>query len=96
MSDNYTKATRVRASSNQVSSQLGDEAVVLNIADGVYYGLNEVSARVMELVEQPRTLEEIHTTLHAEYDVDEDQLWNDLVSLIGDMEKHELVETEQA
>ena len=56
-------SARVRARVEQVSCELGDEAVILNLEDGAYYGLNEVAARVWKIVQEPRTVGEIRDAL---------------------------------
>lgn len=94
MADTFTDRTVVRASSNQVSSTLGDEAVVLNFENGVYYGLNPVSARIMELLAEPRTVADIHRTLLDEYEVEADRCRQDLLKLLEQLKEHELIETE--
>lgn len=90
----YSDETRVRASSNHVSSNLGDEAVLLNFQNGVYYGLNPVSARIMELLAEPRTVREIHEVLLEEYEVDSDRCRADLVRLLEQLEEHQLIDVE--
>ena len=53
---------KVRAQSNllafwkSLSDVQGDEVVLLNLRDGVYYGLDGVGARVWTLVQEPRTV----------------------------------------
>lgn len=59
--------TRVVASSQQVSCDVANEAVLLSMHDGEYYGLNEVAATIWKLVQQPRTVLEIRDTLLEEY-----------------------------
>lgn len=87
----------VRASSEHVSSELGDEAVVLNLTDGVYYGLNPVSARVMSIItEGPKSVRQICDTLLEEYDVEEDRCMTDLVAVLEKMRTHRLVEVDDA
>ena len=92
MATEFTDSTRVRASSNQVSSKLGEEAVVLNFENGVYYGLNEVSARIMELISESPTVGEIHQTLLKEYEVDAETCRKDLIDLLQQLEKNELID----
>ena len=48
--------TVVRASPQQISCGVADEAVLLSMRDGEYYGLNEVAASIWKHVQQPRTL----------------------------------------
>ena len=62
--------TRVRAVDTQLSAPLGDDAVVLEFNAGIYYGMNEVAARVWQLVQQPRSIAEIRDVIVTEYEVD--------------------------
>ena len=67
-SPNLSINTVVLASPQQVSCDIADEAVLLSMSDGEYYGLNEVAASIWKLVQQPRTLAEVRDALLAEYD----------------------------
>jgi hypothetical protein len=58
----------VVASPQQVSCDIADEAVLLSLSDGEYYGLNEVAASIWKLVQHPRTIAEVRDALLAEYD----------------------------
>ena len=82
----------ITATPNQLSSELGGEAIILNMASGVYYGLNEVGARVWELVQQPRSLAELHSMLLEEYDVQPEVCKRDLVKIISMLQDARLVE----
>jgi hypothetical protein len=94
MATTFSDTTRVRASSSQVSSRLGDEAVLLNFDEGIYYGLNDVSARIMEMLAETRTVNEIVEGILQEYDVDEQQCRADVVQLLTELEKHKLIDVE--
>jgi hypothetical protein len=62
--------TTVRAKRDQLSTELGGEAVVLDLGSGVYYGLNETGARIWSLIAEPISVFEICHTLESEYEVD--------------------------
>ena len=55
----------VSAFPEQVSCDLLGEAVILDLRKGIYYGLNEVGAQVWALIQQPRTISEIHDAISA-------------------------------
>ena len=57
----------VLASLQQVSCNVADEAVLLSMQDGAYYGLNEVGASIWKLIQQPRTVLQIRDALLEEY-----------------------------
>lgn len=90
--DRLDADTRVVAARDQVSAQLDGEAVVLSLADGVYYGLDPVAASVWTLLEQPRTVAELRDAVVAEYDVDALTAQADLLQLLRDLATRGLVE----
>lgn len=94
MATQFKDDTVVRVSSNQVSSTVGDEAVVLNFENGIYYGLNAVSARIVELIAEPRTVEEIHRQLLEEYDVEAERCRRDLIKVLEQLSQYQLIEIE--
>ncbi len=76
----------------QIASELGGEAVILNLGTGQYYGLNEVGARVWELIQQPCTFDSILHSLLEEYDVQPDVCKQDLTKILIDMKEACLIE----
>jgi len=88
----FTPRTVLVAAREQVSAEVEGEAVILNLADGVYYGLDGVGARVWEMLREPRSLAEVRDAITAEYDVDADTAWRDLLELLGDLRARRLVE----
>ena len=82
----------VKASRDQVSCELGQDAAILHLGSGVYYTLNPVGARVWAIVQQPVALRQLRETLLAEYDVTPDRLDQDLGSLLDDLLSQGLIE----
>lgn len=79
------------ASSQQISSDLGGEVVILNLKSGVYHGLNEVGASIWKLIQEPRTIEEIKQKLLEEYDVEPEQCESDVIELLENLLVAELI-----
>ena len=63
---------------DQVSCGLGDEAAIVNLKNGVYYGLDSVGARIWSAIRQPITFGQIRDALVAEYDVEPRALESDI------------------
>ena len=75
----------VTVSKDQISCDLGGEAAILQLASGVYFGLDAVGASVWQLIQQPKTVGEIHAALLEEYDVEAARCEADLQALLRDM-----------
>jgi hypothetical protein len=64
-----TTVQRVVASESVVCAELGDEAVLLNIETGVYFGLDTIGNRIWKLLEGGAQVDDIVTSLVNEYEV---------------------------
>jgi hypothetical protein len=82
----------VVAVKDQVSADLAGEAAILNLKSGVYYGLNEVGARIWQLIQKPTTVTTIRDTLLEEYEVESDSCGRDLLALLQDLATAGLIE----
>ena len=87
-----TERTVVVAASDQVSTALGGEAVILELKRGVYFGLNEVGASIWQLLAEPRSVGEIRDAVSAEFDVAPDRALEDLLALLAELQERGLVE----
>lgn len=85
-------SSAIMATSAQVSSDLAGEAVILSLNSGIYYGLNEVGASIWNLIQQPKTIKEIHETLLQEYDVEASQCEQDILTLLTELSEVGLIE----
>jgi hypothetical protein len=77
--------TTVVVSPQQVSTTLGDEAVILGGESGQYFGLNHVGARIWELLQQPVRVASICATVCDEYDVSAEQCERDVIGLLTEL-----------
>jgi hypothetical protein len=73
------------------SNDIDGEVVVLNLADGRYYGLNGVAGQVWHWVQEPRSPGELVELLVAEFEVDRAQAGRDLDVLLDDLLARELI-----
>ena|SRR5690349_2354054 len=69
-----------------------NEAAILSLKDGVYYGLNPVAARVWHLLEERKRVSEVRDMLLKEFCVESDRLTLDLLELIEQLAALGLVE----
>jgi hypothetical protein len=77
---------------DQVSSVLGEEAVILSLDNSVYYGLDPVGARIWTLLKGERTVKELIEILLGEYEVEPERLEPDLLRLLGELQREGLIE----
>jgi hypothetical protein len=92
----FSDAATAVLSSRQVWTATDGEAVILNTEHGVYYGLDEVGARVWELLREPRRIAELRDQLLAEYAVESAKCDADLQALLSELVDAGLVEVNDA
>jgi hypothetical protein len=51
-----------------LAARVGDELVMMSAESGAYLGLNEVGARVWEMIDSPRALPDICAALATEFE----------------------------
>lgn len=73
---------------------LGDEAVLLNLATGTYFGLDDVGTRMWQLMSEHGSTDKVIEALMDEYEVDEALLQSDLNKLIKNLVDNGLVNTD--
>ena len=87
--------TRVRAAADQVSSDLGEETVILDLKQSVYHGLDETGSRIWQLVQNPTTAERISSVLLEEYEVEPQRCQQDVLTLLQELADNGLVEVDE-
>lgn len=92
MPETISPKTVFVTSKDNVSCALGEEAAILHMRSGVYYGLDPVGARVWNLLTQPRSVEELCKAVVAEYDVEPARCESDILALLDKMRSEGLVE----
>ena len=70
---------------------LDGEAVLLNLDNGQYYGLDEVGFRMYQLLVASNSVGDAYKALLEEYEIAPEQLCADLEALLVDLLKHGLV-----
>jgi hypothetical protein len=87
----FADETTIVASPDQASVDLDDEAAILNLKTGIYFGLNEVGAWIWRLIQEPRTVVEIREAVLAEFEVEPEVCQSDLQALLRDLEQNQLI-----
>jgi hypothetical protein len=92
MSTSISDRSVVVVAKDQVSCDLAGEAAILNVKNGVYYGLDPVGARIWSLIQEPRAVAEIQNAITSEYEVDPERARRDLVALLEKLFAEGLIE----
>ena len=85
-------SARYVASRKLSATEINGEAVILNLRDGNYYGLNPVAAEVWRWLQEPKTLDQLESLMVGEFAVDRGQARQDLTQLLQDLETRKLIE----
>jgi Coenzyme PQQ synthesis protein D (PqqD) len=94
MSTNVSMQSVVVTAQGQVSCDLEGETAILGLDQGIYYGLDRIGARVWNLLQQPRSVEEICNALLQEYEVEPERCRNDLLALLECLRVEGLIEVQ--
>jgi len=81
----------VRIHEDAVFRELGGEAVLLQLASGMYFGLDHVGTRLWQLLEQHGTLRTTADAAAQEFDAEADVLARDLLELVATLQEKQLV-----
>lgn len=75
-----------------IDGELDDNQVMMHLEKGKYFGLNPVGKRVWELLEQPRSLEEIVEALLKEFNVEKQRCINEVGEFLEKALKYDIIE----
>jgi hypothetical protein len=77
---------------DQVSCDLSGEAVKLNLNSGMYFGLDEIGARIWAALEEPRSLEYLGEIILRDYQVDRETCERDVMAFLAELQFAGLIE----
>lgn len=89
-----TKESYVVAVRDQVSTDLGGEVAILHLTTGVYYSLNEVGARVWDLIQESQPVGNVLETLLDEYEVAPEDCERHLLTILEELREEKLIKVE--
>ena len=86
-----TRERAPRIADGIIYKKVGEELVLLDFERGTYFGLDEVGARIWQLVADGLTPAAIAERIVAEYDVDIDVAARDVEALLDQLAAKQLV-----
>lgn len=81
----------MRINKNIIAKDLQGETVLLNMKNGDYFTLNNMGTKVYDHICQGMTIKQITESLFEEYEVGYDQLRNDVLTLVDELRKKDIV-----
>jgi hypothetical protein len=83
--------TDIHISKDVLFQELAGETVLLDLASESYFGLDEVGTRIWQLLQAGQGEAEIIETLLDEYEVERQELENDVAELLEKLEGEGLI-----
>ncbi len=77
---------KIKINSNVILQEVENEAVLLNLTDEHYFGLDDVGLRFWQTLEQFENTEDAIDSLKNEYDATEEVLYRDLGKFVVELE----------
>jgi hypothetical protein len=75
-------------------AEIGDEGVMLNANVGRYHSVNDVGARIWELLETPQTPAQIRDRLLEEFDVDDQECETAVLDFVAKLLDRGIIQAE--
>ena len=82
---------KVTISEEALSQEVNGETVILDLKSESYFGLDEVGTRIWQLLQEHGDIQKSFDIMLEEYDVEEEQLENDMTELVEKLEEAGLV-----
>jgi hypothetical protein len=77
----------IRRRDGWLAAKVGQELVMMSVENGVYIGLNAVGARLWEMIDTPKEVDELCAGLAEEYEVTEEACRAEVESFLADLEQ---------
>jgi len=87
-----TLSQRLQPREQEVAAKVMDgEAIIINLANGVYYSMDKAGGFIWEMIQRKHSLEETVTALMARYDVSREQAQKDVEQLVDELLRENLI-----
>jgi hypothetical protein len=81
----------IHTAGDSVWCDLSDQAVLLNVASGVYFGLDSIGCAIWKYLQEPHTVNELVEHLLSSYDVSREVCEDHTVRFLGGLEERNLI-----
>jgi len=84
--------SNIKQSDSILVQSLDDDIVMANIDSGHYFGVDQTSKRIWELLEKPVTVADLCTRIVKEYDVEPAKCEQDVLSFVNELAREGLIQ----
>ena len=84
--------SRIVRKSNNLSSHIDNEVVILNVHKAEYSGLDEVGTDIWTELETPILINDLVSIMIEKYDVEKEQCALDVIEFVNDLVDNDLVD----
>jgi hypothetical protein len=74
-----------------IAAEMDGDLVMMSVERGAYFGIGGVGTRVWELLEEPRSVDQLCAAIVTEYEVDEATCRGDVVAFVQRLLDEKLV-----
>ncbi|MBP1638432.1 MAG: PqqD family protein [Bacteroidetes bacterium] len=78
-----------------IDGELDDNQVMMHLEKGKYFGLNPVGKRIWDMIQQPKSFDEIIDTLLHEFEVEEEVCVREVKAFLDNAVKCEIIEKQK-
>lgn len=87
--------TTYQRNKNSVASKLHDEIIMIDVTLGKYFAMNPIASDIWELIESPKSIEQITSVLMEKYEVDQQTCEQDVIQFIEELRTLNLITSNQ-
>ncbi len=91
LNNNNLFGLTIHRSQDSISTELDGETVILNIASGVYSGLDNIGTFIWNFLKEPATIALLRDAILERYEVTEKQCIDDLLVFLNDLADNGLI-----
>lgn len=85
---------KIKISENVLFQEIDNEYVLLNMRTELYFGLNDIGAKVWQIISQEGTTDTLIEKIMADYEVSADTLKADISELLNELSNEQLISIE--
>ncbi len=85
-------AKTYKQSPRQVSCEINDEVVILDLERSMYFGLRGAGVQIWQSLAEPRSIADLCAVVQGEFDVSERECEDDVAEVLASLQREGLVE----